>query len=185
MCGACPATAATNQSLEGQLAGLANDVTEFLAGDRLLQGRKLRLDRVSSTGMPDANYDQHIELVLGKFLNAILDDGATLLLKVEYSYLVSETATNRDNRVIQITAKLMERGRTAKTFLREVNNTSDISRVLGNTLTPPDSADYKTRLTATEKAFEEPNFKLIGKTQVARRATPITASKFARARRKG
>lgn len=167
-----PAKASTNQTLDGQLAGLANDVTEFLSGDRLLKGRKVRLDRVSSSGLPDANYDQFIERELGKFLKDFLDDGSTLLLKVEYSYLVSETLTNKDNRVIQISAKLMERGRTAKSFLREVNNTSDISRVLGNTLTPPDTSDYKQRLTSTEDAFEQPNFKVVGKTQVAAAGNP-------------
>ncbi|MBX3421785.1 MAG: hypothetical protein KF752_09555 [Pirellulaceae bacterium] len=159
--------AATNQSLEGQMAGLAADVKDFLNGDRLLKGQKLRLDRVSSSGMPDANYDQFIEQQLTKLLEDVVDSGAALLLKVEYSYQVSETESNRNNRVIQIIAKVLERGRTKKTLLREVNNTSDISRVLGNTQAPADSVDYQVRLTSTEKAFEQPAFKIIGKTQVS------------------
>ncbi len=160
------ATAATNQSLEGQLAGLAADVKEFLDGDRLLKGQKLRLDKVSSSGMPDANYDQFVEQELTKLLGDTVADRANLLLKVEYSYLVSETETNRDNRVIQIVAKLLDKGRTSKSFLREVNNTSDISRVVGNTQAPPDTKDYQERLVSVEKAFDEPQFKVIGKTQI-------------------
>jgi hypothetical protein len=160
------ATAATNQSLEGQLAGLAADVKEFLDGDRLLKGQKLRLDKVSSSGMPDANYDQFVEQELTKLLGDAVNDRANLLLKVEYSYLVSETETNRDNRVIQIVAKLIDNGRTIKSFLREVNNTSDISRVVGNTQAPPDTTKYKERLISVEKAFNQPQFKVHDKTQI-------------------
>ena len=158
---------AQNQTFEGQLAGLADDISKFMEGDRLLKGQKLRLDRVSSSGMPDANFDQSIEQAMRANLKPLLDDNAVLLLKIEVSYLVSETNTNRDDRVIQIVAKILERGRAKNApFIREVNNTSDIGRILGNSQAPPDTQDHKVRLTAVEKAFEAPTFKILNKSQV-------------------
>ena len=162
------ANASVNQALTGQLIGLVNDVREFLDGDRLLKGKKIRLDRVSSSGMPDTNFDQSIELKLSELLQDRIDTKEKrLILKVELSYLVSETATNLDNRVIQVTAKILEGGRTVKSFLREVNNTSDINRILSNTVTPPDTNDYKLRLASVESTFEHPSFKVMESFQIA------------------
>jgi hypothetical protein len=160
------ASAASNQTLEGQLAGLAADIKDFLEGDRLLKNQNVRLDRVSSSGLPDANIDLFIEQEMTRLLGEIVDNKATLLLKLEYSYLVSETETNRDNRVIQIIGTLIEKGRPKKSFLREVNNTADIGRINGNTQAPPDSEDYQLRLVAAQKAAEEPQFGVKDKTQV-------------------
>lgn len=163
-----PAHASTNQALTGQLIGLANDIKEFLDGDRLLKGRKIRFDKVSSSGMPDTNFDQSIELKLNELLQDRIDpQEKRLILKVELSYLVSETATNLDNRVIQVTAKMLDSGRTVKSFLREVNNTSDINRILSNTVTLPDTKDYKLRLASVESTFEKPSFNLIQNSQIA------------------
>jgi hypothetical protein len=156
-----------NQALEGAVFGLAQDIKDFLEADRLLQGQKLRLDRVSSDGLPDSNYDQFFEQALSKYLETVLADRAALLLKVEYSYIVSDTEANRGNRILQIHAKISERGMTKKTFLREVNNTSDISRVLGNTQQPLDSKVFPERLKAVEASFEAPSFQLVEGTQIA------------------
>jgi hypothetical protein len=156
-----------NQALEGAVFGLAQDIKDFLEADRLLRGQKIRLDRVSSDGLPDSNYDQFFEQALSKHLETVLADRAALLLKVEYSYVVSDTEANRGNRILQIHAKLSERGMTKKTFLREVNNTSDISRVLGNTQQPLDSKVFPERLKAVEASFEAPSFQIVESTQVA------------------
>ncbi len=85
-----PLVASTNQSLEGQLAGLAADVQNILKTDRVLRGQKVRLDKVSSSGIPDSNYDQFIEQSLQKQLADVFDKSAKLILKVEYSYLESD-----------------------------------------------------------------------------------------------
>ncbi len=80
--------------------------------------------------------------------------------------------------MVQLTAKILDRGKPiklrtregevdAETIIREVNNSSDIARILGTTLAPPDSNDYQVRLKATETAFETPKFKLVGGTQVS------------------
>lgn len=161
------ANAQTNQTLDGQIVGLSKDISVLMQTDRLLRGRKLRIDRVSSSGIPDANYDQFLEQAVTHNLKEFLDQSSRLLLKVEYSYLVSETNTNQGNRVIQIEATIMERGRTLKKFLREVNNTSDIGRMTGSTQDPPDTQDYQIRLTAVETAVEEPSFYVLNDTQVA------------------
>lgn len=176
----CSPSFAQNQTLEGQLSGLAKDIVEFMSKDRLLKGQKVRLDRVSATGMPDANYDQFIEQTLAKMLKDIIDESSRLLVKVELSYKVSVSNTNKDKRVIQMQAKLLNRGREIQiSELREanesplpaltveVNNTSDIRRILGVTGASPDTKDHSTRLDDVEDDFEEPKFKLIGSTQVS------------------
>jgi hypothetical protein len=162
------ASAPTNQSLEGALAGVAADVRDLLKKDRRLQGRKINLDDVSRTRIPRGNYDQIIQETLEKLLENEIDETSNLLLTIEYTYLVSDQNTNRGNRVIQIEAKLSEDGLPVihNKILREVNNTADISSIVGNTVTPPDTQDYKQRLTAVETAFKDPTFNTVGNTQV-------------------
>lgn len=176
-----------NQTLEGSVFGLAQDVLEFLKNDRLIaKGSKIRLDRISSDGIPDGNYDQFFSDVLGRHLADVIDDRATLLLKFQYAYLESQSETNKGLRIVQLTAELKERGITKHTFKpREVNNTSDIGRILGITLMPPmfeekttsveeetpkvqkNQADrFRERLKATEAAMENPAFDVIQRTQV-------------------
>lgn len=166
VCGSVTVDAAVNQSLEGQLVGLAADVKDFLDQDRLLKGKKLRLEEVSSKAMPDANCEPFIEEKLSALLEGTIGQSTNLSLSVEISYLVSQTKTNKNNRVIQITATLIDKGIPRKSFLREVNNTSDIGRVLGSTLAPPDTQDYQERLASVTKAFEEPSFKLRNQSQI-------------------
>jgi hypothetical protein len=177
-----------NQTLDGSVFGLAQDVLEFLENDRLLaKGTKIRLDRISSDGIPDGNYDQFFTNALERHLSGVIDERATLLLKFQYAYLESQSATNKGLRIIQLTAELKERGITKHTFKpREVNNTSDISRILGITLMPPvfeekssssedatpkvekTNADrYRERLRATEAAMEHPAFDVVNRTQIA------------------
>ncbi|XZE18003.1 hypothetical protein SH449x_003285 [Pirellulaceae bacterium SH449] len=161
-------SAQTNQSLDGQLFGLAEEVKNFLANDRLYKGKKIRLDRISTTGMPDANYDSAIQLTLSQALADFIDKKSNFFLKIELTYLVSESNTNRGNRVIQIHSKLLESGIAKWTSTREVNNTSDIGRVGGITQSLPDSTDYLERLAAIEAAFKSPAF-------IARESTKIQA----------
>lgn len=158
---------ALNQTLEGEVFGLAQDVLEFLMSDRLHQGKKIRLDRISSQDLPDSNYDQFFEQALSAHLAAVLDPASKILLKVEYSYAVSETDSNRGLRVLQIHAALREAGRTLHSFLREVNNTSDLGRVFGITQPMPDSATYAERSNAVQQAFEQCSFQIIQQTQIA------------------
>jgi hypothetical protein len=171
---------ATNQALQGQLSGLSVDVKAVLENDRVLKGQKLRLDRVSSTGIPDGNYDQFIETELRARLKDVLVDDSKLILKVEYSYLESDTKTNLGKRVLQLSAKILDRGRPVKlrtregeapseSLMREVNNSADISRVLGITIAVPDTEDHTKRLAAAEAGFEKPAFEVLAETQVTTR----------------
>lgn len=173
------ASADVNQTLEGQLSGLVNDIRELMKNDVVLgAGRKLKLEAPSAEGMDDhltPFFEQALKLRLGD----LVDETSSLRLKLVYSYVESSSLENKGKRVIQMVAKLFDKGKPIKLptregsipvdelAVRDVNNTADIGRLLGVTMTPVDSKDHQQRLNATEDAFENPKFKQIGASQVA------------------
>jgi len=100
-----------NQTLEGQLSGLANDIREILQNERILDGnRKLKLDPPSADGMDD-HLTPFFEQALRTRLDDILDDSSSLRLKVSYAYIESELPKSKGKRVIQLVAKIFDKGR--------------------------------------------------------------------------
>lgn len=168
---------AQNQAFEGQLKALSQKILDFHETDRLYKDQKMRLVKVEAKDIPDAGDDQRIREGLTKHLNDILDDNAKLQLKIDWSYKQSATKTNAGKKVIEIQATiLLADGRpiplNAKTaevvsFVREVNNSTDIARLIGATLAPPDTPDHATRLKAISSAFEKPSFSTFEKTRIA------------------
>jgi len=165
-----------DQNLDGQLASLADEIRTFQMNDRIIGGRLMRLDKVSSFGIPDASFDLHIEQGMEQLLKGILDESGKLLLKIEYGYVESDTKTNNGKRVIQMTAKIYDNGRLISKkqnegeldpLSREVNNSSDIAKLIGITIAPPDSKDHLVRLKTVEDAFETPAFEVIEANRVA------------------
>lgn len=185
------AAAATNQPLDDQITMLAKDIRGAMESDRTLKGHRLRLESPAGAGIPMANFDYYIEQALTKHLNDLLDSSSALCLTVECSYLVSESRTNGGNQVIQLTAKISEGGRPKlirraeadvgkESIMREVNNSTDIGRVLGVTYAPPDSTDHKLRLDATQNAFNHPTCKLLDRTRVTLPDKPVYAVEIRR-----
>lgn len=159
---------AQNQAFEGQLKALSEEILTFHKTDRLHKDKKMRLVKVEAKNVPDAGDDQRIREGLATHLNAILDDNAKLQLKIDWTYKQSETKTNAGKKVIEIRATIcLEDGRPiplktkiaeVDSIVREVNNSTDIARLIGATLAPPDTQDHATRLNAIFSAFEKPQF---------------------------
>ncbi|MFN9434077.1 MAG: hypothetical protein ACK6DC_03950 [Planctomycetota bacterium] len=171
-----PRCHAQNQSLEGQLTALAEEIRTFHTKDRLHRGKKMRLTKVTGTNVPDANFDQPIQDGLANRLKDVLDEKASLELHIEWTFLESTSATNQGKQVIQIAATIVEDGRpiplkstTGKIepLIREVNNSGDIAKLIGATLAPPDTTDHATRLKAIEESFENPQFSTQEGTRIA------------------
>ena len=176
-----PTFASSNGSLEGQLEGLSIDIRELLKNDQVLgTNRKLKLDTPSAEGMDD-HLTPFFEKALKTRLNDILDETSSLRLKITYSYIESDTNENKGKRVIQLTAKIFEKGKPIKLPTREgtipsddlekltsrdINNTAEIGMLLGVTMSPIDSTDHNDRVNATAESFDNPNFKLKGKSEV-------------------
>jgi hypothetical protein len=182
--GFLPSCQAQNQSLEGQLTALAGEIRSFHLKDRLHRGKKMKLAKVAGANVPDANFDQAIQDGLEKRLKEILDEKAPLQLQVEWTFLESNSATNRGKRVIQIIATVFEDGRPIplksttgeiEPLIREVNNSSDIAKLIGATLAPPDTTDHTARLMAVSQAFEKPTFV----TQDGTRITAVSQPRYA------
>jgi hypothetical protein len=150
------------------LKALSEEILTFHKTDRLHKDKKMRLVKVEAKNVPDAGDDQRIREGLATHLNAILDDNAKLQLKIDWTYKQSETKTNAGKKVIEIRATIcLEDGRPiplktkiaeVDSIVREVNNSTDIARLIGATLAPPDTQDHATRLNAIFSAFEKPQF---------------------------
>jgi len=168
----------SNQTLDGQINGLADDIRQLIKHDRVLgTNRKLKLDTPSADGLDD-HLTPFFEQAFRTRLVDILDESSLLRLKVNYAYLESESIENKGKRVIQLVARIFDKGKPIKLppregavpveelAFRDINNTAEIGKMLGVTMTPVDSKKHDERIEATAEAFDNPSFQLQGKTQV-------------------
>lgn len=154
-------------TLVGQLRGLASDIRTVMETDTKLQGQKLLFGKVVATDLPDSSYELRLEAELKVLLEGILGSKSRFTLSFSYDYLPSASENNQGNKVVQISYVIKDDKRKAlSTGAREINDTGDIAKILGQILVPPDVQDFRERNRAANDAQENPQFHLLEKTRV-------------------
>ncbi len=155
------------QSLKGQLVNAFDELKAKLAADAELKGRKLRLGKFSGPNLPDSNFELEFENQIKSIFTDLLDDSSDFILSGEYDHVPGEVVENDGLKVIQMVLKVVNRQRrTLQTVIKEINDSSEVSRILGVTVAPPDSKKIDERLEKIDQAAESPKFELRDKTRV-------------------
>lgn len=173
------ASAATPQSLEGQVFALAQDIREVLMSDPRVMGQSLVLGKFDGEGEAAAsNFGQQIARKLGDELANVLVEKSKFTLAGSYHYVTSEDPATPDAKVLLITVQIKDdRGREVKAISVEVNDTDNIYQVLGLTGAAPqvtkqqDDSIFQIRNQAAQEALEKPTFDTVG-TRVTAKGAP-------------
>lgn len=156
-----------NMNFNGQLIAAATEIKEKIAADPELMGRKLRIAKFSGPFLPDSSFETKFEDGFRELLKDHLDESSRFFISGEYDFLPGALEENAKLKVIQLVIKITNpQRRELHRITREINNTADIARITGSTVAPPDSKDVKERNKAVEKAFDKPQFSILGESQI-------------------
>ncbi|MCA9051991.1 MAG: hypothetical protein KDA89_24805 [Planctomycetaceae bacterium] len=146
-------------SFPGQLTSITLELREIMKADPLLRNRKLRFGKVVNENLAESNFELRFEKELRTELADLLESSSDLTLSATYDYVTSDSGDNSGRKVIQISVSVRDsRRRELAKLIREVNNTGDIARILGQTLTPPDTLNFAERNLAVEHSQDHPSF---------------------------
>lgn len=157
-----PAHAAPSRPLEAQLKRLLDQVADALDKDVELKGRTISLGRFSSETRPDSNYGPELRRLFEQRLKKHLVPDGLLKLSVDYDIVPSETDVaagdppDKKMTVLLITALIKDRQK--KELFRssvEVNETADIARVMGLTVSPPPNGTQANRNDELERIHKQ------------------------------
>lgn len=158
------------KTLAGQLIGVAGDLMDSAQNDRKLRGQKFALGKVTTT-IPDSSFELAMIQALksSTVLMPHLSDASQYYLQGEYNYLRSGNEKGHKGvSVLEIVLKITDRfGVTQQSVRREVNETDDIAKVTGATVSVPDTPDFKVRNKELGDSFMKPSFNVVHGTQIA------------------
>lgn len=164
-----------DMNFNGQLTSAIGELRSKLKADPLINGQKLRLGKFTGPNLPDSNFEIAFELAFKNLASNMLSDESQLIVRGVYDYVAGEADENADLDIIQFVIEVVQRRKVIQRVTREINNTSDITRMTGVDVAPPDTTDTVKRLKKVADAFDKPGFKLRNGTQV----TTVDNSDFA------
>lgn len=163
----------TRMSLPGQLHALAAEIRDIVQRDTILKGRKLLFGKVVNRRLANSTYELRLETELRELLKDLLASQADFTLSAEYDYRDSDGGDNAGLKVVQLTLVIEDsKGKEVAKKVREVNDTADIAKIVGITLSLPDVKDFAKRNEAAKEAQAKPDFQLLEGTRVAASGNP-------------
>ncbi|MDA1018375.1 MAG: hypothetical protein O3A00_28460 [Planctomycetota bacterium] len=155
-----------DMNFQGQLASAVNELQSKIKADPLLQGRKLRLGKFAGPNLPDSNFEQNFEQSFQVLAKDLITDTSDFIVRGEYDFIDGTAVENQGLQVIQFVISVVHRRKVLQRVTREINNTADITRIIGTTVAPPDTRDIEKRNAKVTEAFDEPRFKVRNTTQI-------------------
>jgi len=160
-------------NFKGQLSTAVDELREKMQADNQLRGRKLQPGTFFGPNLPDSNFGLAFERDLKEAAADLLTDKSDFQIRGEYDFIPGVLPENEGLQVIQFVLKVIGPGRREMhSIIREVNDTGDITRITGPTVSLPDTPDIETRNKAALQATESPSFNLREGTRISSPAQP-------------
>ena len=173
-----PALAQTKMSLPGMIHALAGDIRTKLNEDPRVMGQRLSLGEFAGEG-PEAensNFGLDLKRQFQDLLKDVLVKRSEYTLTGSYHFVSGEQPDNRKLQVIRIVVLIKRVGKEVLSFDREVNNSDDITKVLGLTgataqehRRPP---NLQERNDSVKDMVAKPTFDVVDETRVAGKGHP-------------
>ena len=154
-------------SMTSQLENAVDDLKAKMNADSELKGRKLKPGKFTTQNLPDSNFELEFENQLRRLLGDALDEKSDFVINGEYNAVPGEAPENVGLKVVQLVLKVINpQLRQLQTVIKEVNDSSDVSRILGVTVAPPDSPKIEDRLNKIDEARKNPEFAIRDQTRI-------------------